>query len=220
MTRASMSIISTESQGALPRAAAILRDGGLVAFPTDTVYGIGAAHDNPAAVRGVFRLKGRHAEKALPILIADAEQIQLLAVRVSPEARRLVDSFWPGALTLVFDSRDEIIKDLAPGRRTIGVRLPAMAVVRELIRLARTPLACSSANSAGMPPATDAPAVSAYFPSGLDLILDGGPLPNALPSTVVDVTVDGCPRILREGAVTRSALSSCLGYEIGRTDVI
>jgi L-threonylcarbamoyladenylate synthase len=186
-------------------------EGGIVAFPTDTVYGIGTAFDNVKGIAKIFEAKGRSSEKAIPVLIATIEQLDLLSERLPGGALALANYFWPGALTMVVARRSTVPQELAPGRTTVGVRMPAHALTRDLITVAGRPVACSSANASGSAPALTAAEVAAYFPEGLDLILDGGVAAIGTPSTVVDFTIPDRPRLLREGAISRSALATVVG---------
>ncbi len=195
-------------------AAEAMLAGGLVAFPTDTVYGIGTVFDSIAGIARIFEAKGRSNEKAIPVLIGSIEQLDLLSERLPGGALALANYFWPGALTMVVARRDTVPQELAPGRTTIGVRMPAHAVTRELILLTGKPLACSSANVSGAQPALSAAQVAAHFPRGLELILDGGAAAIGTPSSVVDFTTPDRPRLLREGAISRAALATVLGASL------
>ncbi|MDB5075849.1 MAG: putative translation factor, partial [Chloroflexi bacterium] len=169
---------------ALRRAADALRAGQVLAFPTDTVYGIGADVLSTAGIARIYALKGRATEKAIPILISDFEQLDRVAAEVPPSAARLIQAFWPGALTVVLPRHARVPGEIAPGKDSIGIRMPAHPIVRKLIGLAGGPIACSSANLSGMPAAESAAAVAEQFPTGLALILDGGPSNSGVPSTV------------------------------------
>jgi L-threonylcarbamoyladenylate synthase len=214
MAKARATPIVAVNESTIALAAAQLRDGGLVAMATDTVYGIAAACDSRKAIGRLYALKGRSAEKALPVLIADREQLDGIARMMSPEAEVLIDAFWPGALTLVLERSGALLPELAPNLDTIGVRLPDHAGVCAVIRALGVPIACSSANPSGAPPATSSSAVRAYFPSGLDLLLDGGVAAISTPSTVVDVSQSGRARVLREGAITRERIAAILGAPV------
>jgi L-threonylcarbamoyladenylate synthase len=192
-------------------AAEAMLQGRLVAFPTDTVYGIGTAFDSVDGIARLFEAKGRSREKAIPVLIAGIEQLDLLCEHLPGGALALSNYFWPGALTMVLPRRPSVPQDLAPGLTTVGVRMPADALTRGLIASTGRPLACSSANLSGAAPALSAAQVAAYFPQGLDLILDGGAAAIGTPSSVVDFTMPDRPRLLREGAITRVALAKVLG---------
>ena len=190
------------SAAALERARAVLAGGGVVGVPTDTVYGLaalptggGAAPGIPAGTAAIFRLKGRPADAALPVLVADADQARALA-DVGPAARRLMAAFWPGALTVVVARASGVHLDLGGDERTVGLRAPAHRVPLALCRLAG-PIATTSANRHGEPPMTRAAQLAGAFPDVL--VLDAGPC-NGAPSTVVDCT-GGEVRLLRSGAV-------------------
>jgi L-threonylcarbamoyladenylate synthase len=185
------------------KAADILRRGGLVAFPTETFYGLGAAALDALAVRRVFDVKGRPSSMPLLVLIDAASSLQHLVLDVPQRARPLMDRHWPGALTLVFRAAPHLPAELTAGTGTVGVRVPKHQVARALVAHLGAPVTAPSANPTGGAPPTTAEGVLAHFRDVLDLVLDGGPTPGGAPSTVVDVTVDP-PRVLRHGAITLS----------------
>ena len=187
------------SSVALDRAVDVLRLGGLVAFPTETFYGLGALALDATAVRRVFHLKGRPASKPLLVLVDSVAMAEDLA-RVTEEARALMTRYWPGALTLVLPARPEVPGELTAGTATIGVRQSSHPVATALVARLGGPLTAPSANPADAPPPTTADEVLGYFCGSLDLLLDAGPSPGGLPSTVLDVT-GATPRVLRPGAV-------------------
>ena len=187
----------------LARAAAVLRAGGLVAFPTETFYGLGAAADDSAAVRRVFGVKGRDEGKPLLVLVDSIAMAERVA-EVTARARALMARHWPGALTLVMRVRPGLPADVTAGTGTIGVRLSPHPVARGLVSALGSPVTAPSANLADAPPPTTAAAVRAVFEGAVDLVLDGGLTTGGPPSTVVDVT-SGAPRVLRQGAVTLCA---------------
>jgi L-threonylcarbamoyladenylate synthase len=182
-------------------AADVLRRGGLVAFPTETFYGLGAAALDAAAVRRVFEVKGRPSSMPLLVLVDSAARLRHVAIDVPERARTLMDRHWPGALTLVFRAAPQLPAELTAGTGTVGVRVPNHRVARALVSQLGLPVTAPSANPTGGDPPTTADGVLAYFRDVLDLVLDGGLTPGGAPSTVVDVTVDP-PRVLRQGAVT------------------
>jgi L-threonylcarbamoyladenylate synthase len=188
---------------ALARAAVVLRAGGLVAFPTETFYGLGAAAADHAAVRRVFSVKGRDAGKPLLVLVDSVAMAERVA-EVTARGRELMARHWPGALTLVLRARDGVPPEVTAGTGTIGVRLSPHPVARGLVRALGSPVTAPSANLAEAPPPTTAAAVRAVFDGAIELVLDGGPTAGGPPSTVVDVT-SGTPRVLRQGAVTLRA---------------
>ena len=201
-------ILSASDPTAIARAAKILRDGGLIAYPTDTVYGLGANVYSPQALRGVLAAKRRPEEKHVPVLIADQSQLDGLVTQVPPEAEALIAAFWPGALTIVLPKQPHLSPLL--GDTTLGVRRPDHQALNALLAVAGCPMTGTSANRSGKPSATTAQDVWEQLGDAVDLILDGGPAAGNTPSTVIDCTVTPA-RILREGAVTRNALAAVLG---------
>jgi L-threonylcarbamoyladenylate synthase len=186
---------------AVAEAAAALRADALVAFPTETFYGLGAAALRPTAVRRIFAVKGRPDDKPLLVLVDSVAMAETLVTVVPPRARDLMARHWPGALTLVFRAAATVPPEVTAGSGTVGLRLPDHAVARALVTALGGPVTAPSANPADRPPPTTAAAVTAYFGEGLALVLDGGPTPGGQPSTVLDVTVDP-PRVIRPGRVS------------------
>jgi len=180
-------------------AAAVLESGGIVAFPTETFYGLGVAALDGSAVQRLFAVKGRPESRPILVLVDDPRRIESFAL-LTTAARELIVRHWPGALTLVVAARDVVPPALTAGTGTIGIRQPAHAVARALVAALGAPVTAPSANLTGHAPPTRADQVRDVFDDRIDLILDGGPTPGGLPSTVLDVTVDP-PRLLREGAV-------------------
>ena len=183
----------------LAGAAAVLRDGGLVAFATETFYALGAAASDPAAVRRIFRVKARVESKPLLVLVDSIAMAESLAREVTPRARELMARHWPGALTLVLRARAELPSELTAGTGTIGVRLSPHPVALGLVRALGGPVTAPSANPEGAAPPTSAADVVRAFDGLVDLVLDAGMTAGGLASTVIDVTAE--PRVLRQGAV-------------------
>ena len=194
---------AARDQRVLDEAARVLGRGGLVAFPTETFYGLGAAALDRRAVRRVFEVKGRPASMPLLVLVDSEAMVGRVAPEIPARARALITRHWPGALTLVLRAAAGLPAELTAGTGTVGVRLPAHPTARALVRALGAPVTAPSANPTGAEPPTTAGAVLAHFGDALDLVLDGGPTPGGAPSTVVDVTVDP-PRVIRQGAVTVS----------------
>ena len=189
--------------------AARLREGALVFYPTDTLYAIGCRALDGAAVARLRQAKGREADKALPVIVADVEQARCLAARWPDEAQRLADAFWPGPLTLVVPAATSLPAELLAGAGTIAVRVPASNVARALARLAG-PLVSTSANIAGEAPCLTVDLAAAAFPAAT-LGFDVGPL-DGPPSTIVDLTGPaGAFRILRAGRIDSQAIEQLLG---------
>jgi L-threonylcarbamoyladenylate synthase len=192
----------------LLHALAVLRRGGLVAFPTDTVYGLGALAFNGAAVERIFTAKDRPVEKAIPVLIADPADLEKVTLEVPQAAARLAGRFWPGPLTLVLAKRLDLPEAVSSGP-TVGVRIPDHPVARLLLRSAG-PLAVTSANLSGKPGHSTAQDVLAQLGGRIALIIDGGRTPGGVPSTVVDCA-GAEPRIIREGPITKDEIRAELG---------
>jgi L-threonylcarbamoyladenylate synthase len=187
------------SPAAIAEAARALARGGVVAFPTETFYGLGVAALDAAAVRRLFALKGRPQSRPILVLVDDPARVDALA-EVSGAARALMRRHWPGALTLVLPARAVVPVELTAGTGTIGVRQPSHPVARALVSALDAPVTAPSANPTGAAPPATAADVLAVFDGRIDVILDAGPTAGGLPSTVLDVTVDP-PRVIREGAV-------------------
>jgi len=187
------------------RCARLLTDGGVAAIPTDTLYGLAANIHAPEAVACVLRIKTRGSGAGIPILVDSVAQAGEIA-NLSPEARRLARAFWPGALTLVLPARPGVDRRLLGPEGTVGVRVPASGVVRDLIRRVGAPLTGTSANLHGEPPPMTAPAAVDAVGHVVDLVLDGGPGAGAA-STVIDLTRNP-PLILRAGALDASAIQA------------
>jgi L-threonylcarbamoyladenylate synthase len=193
----------------LRQAAALLRAGELVAFPTDTVYGVGAVCWNEAAVARLYTAKLRSLDKAIPILLADTDDLALVAGDLPPLAARLGNAFWPGALTLVVPRGPRVPAEVTAGGDTVAVRIPNLDLTRALIRLAGAPLATTSANISGGPSPVTASEVAAQLSGRIPMILDGGRCPGGAASTVVDVT-GPVPRILRPGPISEADILAVL----------
>ncbi len=172
----------------------------MIAFRTDTFYGLGADPFNSAAVARIRALKGREDDKPILLLISDTGEAERLLIERSPEFEKLAARFWPGPLTIIGRAVKELPEEITAGTGTVGIRLPADANVRELVRECGGALTATSANPAGCEPARSADEVRSYFPEGIDLVIDGGEVTAIEPSTVVDATISP-PRIIREGAL-------------------
>lgn len=193
------------------RAAALLRAGELVAFPTETVYGLGADALNGEAAARIFAAKGRPADNPLIAHIAGESGLAgLIALEPCACARKLMRAFWPGPMTLIFPKSPRVPREVTAGLDTVAVRMPSHPVARALISAAQTPIAAPSANRSGRPSPTTAAHVLEDMEGRIPLILDGGPCEVGLESTVVDVT-GARPRILRPGGVTLEMLEGVVG---------
>ena len=197
------------SDGRAPlRAAAVLSEGGLIILPTDTVYGVAADPWQPRAVAALYRAKRRSPERAIPILLADFDHIRMVATDIPEIARKLAKAFWPGPLTIAVPRLPEL-PDIVSSLPTVGVRIPDHEAVRAIIRAASGALAVTSANISGQPDPITAQAASDALGDAISLVLDGGPCPGGMASTVVDVTGPAL-RIVRRGPLTEDDLLSAL----------
>jgi L-threonylcarbamoyladenylate synthase len=192
---------------AIAAAVEILNAGGVVAFPTDTVYGLGAPAFAPASIERLYEIKGREHTKAIAVLIADADELRKIAREVSAAAERLAARFWPGALTLVLPKHADLPASLSPND-TIGVRIPDNAAAKALLAAAG-PMAVTSANRSGGPNARTAAEVLAQLDGRIELLLDGGQTPGDIPSTVVDLT-GAAPNVLRQGPISEADIMAAL----------
>jgi L-threonylcarbamoyladenylate synthase len=186
-------------------AAEVLQAGGVIVYPTDTLYGIGADALNAVAVERVRRVKQRTTAKPILILVPDQGSVELLVAEIPAPARRLMDAFWPGPMTLVFRALPGLPGALTQGGSTIGVRVPSSSLCLRLLRLAGSPMTSTSANLAGEPSRGTIAEIRESLGATVDLYLDAGPLTGVLPSTVIDVTAE-TPRLIREGAIAAEDL--------------
>lgn len=196
---------------ALARAGALIRSGALVAFPTETVYGLGADALNAEAVSRIFEAKGRPGDNPLIVHISAIGQLRpLIAAEPSPMARALMDAYWPGPMTLIFPKSDIVPMAVTAGLDTVAIRYPAHPAARALIDAAQRPIAAPSANRSGRPSPTTARHVQEDMDGRIPMILDGGPCAVGLESTVIDMT-GGVPRILRPGGITPEMIERVCG---------
>jgi L-threonylcarbamoyladenylate synthase len=189
-------------------AAQAVSEGGVIAFPTDTVYGIGCDPYCVQAINAIYEIKGRAQQKALPLLLSGKERLDQVAGVLPDAAARLGECLWPGALTLVVPRAPGLPDELGGGS-TIAVRVPAHDGLRAFIEACGGAIASTSANLSGQPDALDAGQVAGYFGESVDVIVDGGRVQGGVPSTVVDCTVEP-PAILRQGAVSEAAIRAVL----------
>lgn len=189
----------------LRKAVRILRAGGVIAYPTDTVYGLGAHAFREEAVRRIYAIKRRPLMEPLSVLIASMPDVESLVEEFSPAAQALAERFWPGGLTIVLRKRASVPSWITCGQATIGIRIPNHGLALELIRGIGAPLIGTSANLSGRASCITAGQVWEQLAEAVDFILDGGPCPGGIESTVVDATGDH-PIILREGAIARDTI--------------
>ncbi|NSW51539.1 MAG: threonylcarbamoyl-AMP synthase [Anaerolineae bacterium] len=202
--------ISITNPSALQQASEILARGGIIAFPTDTVYGIAADPKNDTALKKIYQVKNRPDEKALPILIGNISHLDLVCNEPmeNVQAMKLARAFWPGPITLLFE-KSPILSTLVTSLPTVGVRIPDYEPVITLL-LQTGPLAVTSANRSGAANSLTAEDVLAQLDGMVDLLVDGGKTPGSKPSTVVDCSRAESFKILREGTITEEMLRACL----------
>jgi L-threonylcarbamoyladenylate synthase len=199
---------SLSKQLAVP--AKIIQDGGLVVFPTETVYGLGADALNPEAVKNIFIAKGRPSDNPLIVHIADQKMLSVLAQNIPAKAKLLINKFWPGPLTIVLKKKAIIPNVVVACGKTVAIRMPANPIARELIHLSGKPIAAPSANLSGKPSPTIAKYVIEDMNGRVECIIDGGDCKFGLESTVIDLTTK-VPLLLRPGAITLEQLRKVLG---------
>ncbi len=200
--------VSTAEPDVLERALAVLEEGGLVVLPTDTVYGVGCLAFNSEAVARLYQVKGRPEDKPIPVLLGNIAQLDQVTENLTSAMRRLAQAYWPGPLTLVLPRHPSLPQAIGPGT-SVGIRLPAHDLAQRLMSAAG-PMAVTSANLSGQPPARSADDAEAALAGRVELILDDGPSPGGQPSSVVDGTTDP-PSILRPGPITEADLTETWG---------
>lgn len=201
--------IPEEKEVGLFHARTALHSGELVVFPTDTVYALGADLVNTAAVHSLLKAKKRDSNKPASVLIGSVDTLEALVAVIPPSAHQLIRKFWPGALSLVLPMASQLSCDLGQTNGTIMVRMPENPVALALLQSG--PIAQSSANLTGFPPATTVEQARAYLGPAVPVYLDGGSTNDDLPSTIVDLTTTSQPFLLREGALPAAAIGAVLG---------
>ncbi|MGA3094604.1 MAG: L-threonylcarbamoyladenylate synthase [Dehalococcoidales bacterium] len=200
-----MSSLRKATSETILRGISLLKSGHPVSFPTDTVYALGAPISDVACVAKVFEIKQRPLTLALPILLAESDDVVLVALDVSDIARRLMQEFWPGALTLVFKKKPFVPDIVTAGSPTVAVRIAAHPLAIEIVKGVGVPLVGTSANIHGRPSPTTAQDVESQIGDKVELIIDAGKTPGGIESTILDMSEDK-PRILRQGAVARAQI--------------
>lgn len=201
---------------AIAEAAEVIKAGGVVAYPTETFYGLGANALDKAAVRKVFRAKNRPPDKPLPVILSDTELISRYTAFLSQAALKAVKELMPGPITVVFYASDDFPSILTASTRKVAIRVPKHVYSTRLAALAGVPITASSANLSGQPGLTNPEDVANAFPQTIDLVLDGGTTPGEPATTLLDVTVTP-PVLIREGGVKKSVIVKALGTVIPLT---
>jgi L-threonylcarbamoyladenylate synthase len=186
-----------------------LDNGSIVAYPTETFYGLGVKFDIEDSLKKLSDIKKRARDKAIPLIFGNKQLLPVVIKSPNQKAMLLMEKFWPGPLTLIFRAKKNISRYITAGTGRVAVRIPGESFALSLAQKANFFITATSANLSGMTPAQDAEAVARYFGDKIDIVIDGGPTPGGLPSTIVDVT-GGEVRILREGAISKESLSGFL----------
>ncbi len=207
---AKVDLRQSEAAEVIQTAAKILQEGGLVAFPTETVYGLGGNGLDSEACKKIYIAKGRPSDNPLILHISEFEELHPIVREISPAAQKLMDAFWPGPLTMVFPKSDIVPDQATGGLDTVAVRFPNHPVARAIIKASGLPIAAPSANSSGKPSPTRASHVEFDLNGKIDMIVDGGAAEWGLESTIVDVSGE-VPMILRPGAVTKEMMEEVVG---------
>lgn len=194
----------------MEKAAGILKKGGLVAFPTETVYGLGANGLDAAACKKIYEAKGRPSDNPLILHIGDISQLDIIVKSVPEKAKMIMDKFWPGPVTLVFEKKDIVPDSVSGGLKTVAVRFPSNKLARELINTFGLPVAAPSANTSGKPSPTKAEHVLNDMNGKIDMIIDGGSCDVGLESTILDISTEKAS-LLRPGAITKEMIEAVIG---------
>ena len=200
-------------ENAIQEAAALIASGELVAFPTETVYGLGADALHPEASKKIYAAKGRPSDNPLIVHICKFEELESIAKLVPPQARKLADAFWPGPLTMIVWKNDKVPYETTGGMDTVAIRMPNHPIALKLIEQSGCLIAAPSANTSGKPSPTEAAHVALDLDGQIPMILDGGPVGIGIESTIIDLTED-MPMILRPGYITQQMLEDVLGEEV------
>ncbi|HQP41068.1 MAG TPA: L-threonylcarbamoyladenylate synthase [Smithella sp.] len=191
------------------RAVTILTDGGIIAYPTETFYGLGVDATHEEATGKIFAVKGRNFKNPVSLIIAKPEDINMLVTDVPETAKKLIDAFWPGALTIVFQASDTVSPLLTAGTGKIGLRVSSHPIALKIVQNMKKPLTATSANLSGAPECSTASEVAGQIGGKIDAILDGGKTPGGASSTLIDVTLNP-PVVLREGSISRQSIKEHL----------
>jgi len=204
-----LTIIRAPQPDAIARAGDLIRQGEIVVYPTETLYGLAADAFNEDAVRRVFEMKGRRADVPMPIIVADKEMLREVVKRVNTMAKRLMEAFWPGPLTMVFDAAPGLSEMLTGGTGSIGIRIPSSEIALDLVYAAGGPISATSANISGAEPPLDPIEAVSQLAHKPAMVIDAGKIEYAEPSTVVDIRGETV-RVLRHGAIPRESIIRAL----------
>jgi L-threonylcarbamoyladenylate synthase len=200
-----MKLSGRNREAALHAAATAITEGGIAAFPTETYYGLGARYDHVMALGKLYELKGRPKDRAIPLIMGDMKMLGLVTPAVSEMSRKLMNTFWPGPLTILLEARKNIPELITAGTGKVAVRVPGASFALDLARAVDFPITSTSANISGMPAADNAGDVMDYFGDSVDIVIDGGKTPGGEPSTIVETRNDRII-ILRAGQISEEEI--------------
>jgi len=201
--------VETGMSEAIEKASATIKKGGLIAYPTETFYGLGVKFDNIATLKKLYGTKHRSWNKALPLIIGEMRQLELIVSSVTCSAEKLAEKFWPGPLTLLLSAKPDISEYITANTGKIAVRIPGESFALELAQSLEFPITATSANISGSPPADNADDVLRYFRNALDLVIDCGNSPGGKPSTIVDASEEKI-RVVRAGVISTEDIFAVL----------
>lgn len=205
-------INETGTEDVIEEAVSVIKDGGIVSFPTETFYGLGVRYDNLKALKKLYEIKHRLNEKAIPLIIGDKEMLNLICSSISATAEKLMSKFWPGPLTLLLPAAVNLSEFITAGTGKVAVRIPGQSFALDLAKALEFPITATSANISGMPPADSPDDVIKYFGDRINLLVDGGKSQGEKPSTIVYIT-DKEIKIIRQGAVPPEDILKCAGIK-------
>jgi L-threonylcarbamoyladenylate synthase len=200
-----MKLSGRNREAALHAAATAITEGGIAAFPTETYYGLGARYDHVRALGKLYELKGRPKDRAIPLIMGDMKMLALVTPAVSGMSRKLMNTFWPGPLTILLEAREDIPELITAGTGKVAVRVPGASFALDLARAVNFPITSTSANISGMPAADNAGDVMDYFGDSVDIVIDGGKTPDGGPSTIVETRNDRII-IIRAGQISEEEI--------------
>ena len=205
--------MSSASKNIIDQAVSLLKNGGVVAYPTETLYALGASASNPKAIQRVIEIKNRPMDKGLPLVIFSINDLEFLSKDIPSIAYSLAKNFWPGPLTLVISARPEIPDLITGGRKSVAVRVPNHPIPLAILKKLSEPIIATSANVTGKNPCLTANEVRKMIGNRVDLTISGLTSSGGLPSTILDLTLNP-PKILRKGAVEQTVIEECLGQRL------
>lgn len=196
-----LSLYESPLEEVITKALQVLKKGGIVAYPTESFYGLGVMANDEVALKRLYKIKKRPLEKAMPVIVGNNDVLKAIVKSIPPQAEKLMEKFWPGPLTMVFESKDTLSRLLTCDKDRVAIRIPGNSFALYLARASNSPITATSANPSGRLPAQKPNEIIDYFGANIDLVIDQGETPGGKPSTIIDVTVTP-PRVLREGSIS------------------